>query len=144
MDSIKIDIPNEFIFETEIPVRITDINYVGHLGNDSYLSIIHEARAQFLAQYGYTELDVEGIGTIVNNVAIIYKSQAYYGDVLTVKVTLANPGYMSCDFKYLLLNKKTGNEVARAKTGFVFMDYSTKKIVEMPKEFKVLFKNDPI
>ena len=140
MDSIKIDLPAEFIFETEIPVRITDINYVGHLGNDSYLSIIHEARAQFLAKYGYTELDVEGIGTIVNNVAILYKSQAYYGDILTVKVSLANPGYMSCDFKYLLLNKKTGKEIARAKTGFVFMDYKTKKLVEMPGEFKALFE----
>lgn len=140
MQSIKIELPESYIFETEIPVRITDINYVGHLGNDSYLSIIHEARAQFLAIHGYTELDVEGIATIVKDAAIIYKSQAYNSDVLVVKVALENPGFMSCDFKYLLLNKKTNKEVARAKTGFVFLDYKSGEILEMPEQFRKLFQ----
>jgi len=46
MARIKIEIPDKFIYKTEIPIRITDINYGGHLGNDSLLSIIHEARVR--------------------------------------------------------------------------------------------------
>ena len=48
MARIKIELPDNFPFTTSIPVRITDINYGGHVGNDTVLSIIHEARMQFL------------------------------------------------------------------------------------------------
>jgi hypothetical protein len=39
MARVKIDLPDKFIFKTEIPIRINDINYGGHLGNDAVLSI---------------------------------------------------------------------------------------------------------
>ena len=142
MKAVKINLPEKYIFETEIPVRITDINYVGHLGNDRYLSIVHEARAQFLKSLGYSELDVEGVGTIVNNAVIIYRSQSFHGDQLIVKLALEDAGYVSCNFKYLLINKKTGKEIARAQTGFAFLDYKTGELKEMPGKFRQLFNKD--
>jgi len=80
MARIKIDLPDKFSFSTNIPIRITDINFGGHVGNDTILSIIHEARAKFFAHCGYTELDFGGAGTIMSDVAIEYKDQIYYGD----------------------------------------------------------------
>jgi acyl-CoA thioester hydrolase len=142
MKSTIIDIPKKFIFETEISVRITDLNFAGHLGNDSFLSLIHEARARFLHSFGYTELSVEGVGTIVNNASIIYKSQAYFGDCLIVKLALEDPGHVSCNIKYLLLNKETGKEVARAQTGFAFLNYHSGQLQRMPEQFKKLFDED--
>jgi len=46
MARIKIDIPSLQLTEIHIPVRITDINYGNHVGNDAFVSIIHEARMQ--------------------------------------------------------------------------------------------------
>ena len=54
MPRIKIDLPGSFTFITEIPVRITDLNYGGHVGNDTVLSIIHESRMQWLASIGFS------------------------------------------------------------------------------------------
>lgn len=48
MARISIDLPSTFTFSATIPVRITDLNYGGHVGNDTILSIIHEARVQYL------------------------------------------------------------------------------------------------
>jgi len=45
----RIDLPDSFPFGIDIPVRITDINYGGHLGNDAVLGLVHEARIAFLA-----------------------------------------------------------------------------------------------
>ena len=53
MPRIKLELPEKLVFSTEIPVRITDINYGGHLGNDSILSIVQEARVRFLNEYKY-------------------------------------------------------------------------------------------
>ena len=60
MARVKLALPESFSFETDIKVRISDINYGGHLGNDSVMSLIHEARLRFLEKYGYTELNVCG------------------------------------------------------------------------------------
>jgi acyl-CoA thioester hydrolase len=48
MARIKIEIPEQFIFETQLKVRIGDINYGGHMGNDAVLTLAHQARIEFL------------------------------------------------------------------------------------------------
>jgi acyl-CoA thioester hydrolase len=60
MPRIRIDLPEKLITTIKIPVRITDINYGNHVGNNSFVEIIHEARMQFLSQFGFTELDIAG------------------------------------------------------------------------------------
>ena len=93
MAKIVIPLPRRFHYSTQTNVRITDINYAGHLGNDKVLSIIHEARMRFFKYYNYSEDNVEGVNTIMNNAAIQYKSQGFYGDSLLIEmaVTEFNP-----------------------------------------------------
>ena len=67
----KLKLPKTFMFETDIMVQVSDINYAGHLGNDKILSFIHEARVRFLKQFNFTELDVDGVGTIMVHATII-------------------------------------------------------------------------
>ena len=139
MPRIKLQLPEEFVFSTEIPVRISDINYGGHLGNDSVLSIIHEARLQFLKHFGYSEMDVEGAGIIMSDSVIVYKNEGFYGDLLTVEVTVGDFNNCGCDIFYRITNKKNQKEVVRAKTGIVFFDYKNRKISNVPDKFKKLF-----
>jgi len=61
MARIKIELPEKFSFETIIPIRITDLNYGNHVGNDTILSILHEARVQYLRHYDLEELDFAGL-----------------------------------------------------------------------------------
>lgn len=136
MARIKIEIPQKFIFRTEIPIRITDINYGGHLGNDSLLSIIHEARVRLLKSLGYSESDVEGNGIIMIDAAIQYKSEGFYGDELIVEVAVNDFTGIGCDFVYRITNKNTSKEIALAKTGIVFFNYEKRKTAPVPEKFK--------
>lgn len=136
MARIKLDMPENYLFTTEIPLRISDINYGGHLGNDAVLSLIHESRVQFLQQNGYTEMDVEGYGIIMTDTAIVYKSEGFYGDRVKVDVTVGDFNKYGCDIYYLLSNKKTAADVAHAKTGIVFFDYDQRKVVPLPEAFR--------
>lgn len=136
MSRIRIEIPAKFIFKTEIPIRITDINYGGHLGNDSLLSIIHEARVRFLKQLGYSESDVEGVGIIMIDAAVQYKSEGFYGDELFVEIAIQDFSAIGCDIVYRLTNKETAKEIAFAKTGIAFFDYIQRKTVRVPEAFK--------
>ena len=86
MARIKIDLPGQFSFSTKIPVRITDINYGGHVGNDSILSLLHEARLKYLTHLGFSELNIAGVGLIMADVGIEFKGESFYGDELTVSM----------------------------------------------------------
>ena len=136
MSRIKIELPEKFIFTTEILIRITDINYGGHLGNDSLLSIIHEARLRLLKHLGYSESNVEGVGIIMIDSAIQYKSEGFYGDELIVEVAVTDFTGIGCDFVYMVTNKNSEKEIAVAKTGIVFFNYEKRKTTPVPVEFK--------
>ena len=75
MERIKIKLPEKFYFSTTIKIRITDLNYSGHVGNDVFLSLIHEARQQFLNYYGYSEMLFEGVELIMVDAAIEFKKE---------------------------------------------------------------------
>lgn len=136
MARIKIDLPEQFSFSTSIPVRITDLNYGNHVGNDAVLSIIHEARMQFLKNLGYTEMDFAGAGMIMSDVAIEFKNELFYGDIVVASVIATSFSKAGFDI-YYKLEKSLGDKnvvVAAAKTGMVCFDYIKKKIVAIPEE----------
>ena len=142
MARIKLEMPDNYLFSTHLDVRISDINYGNHLGNDSVLSFIHEARVRFFKQYGYTELDVEGFGIIMTDTAIVYKAEGFYGDQIQVDVTVGDFNKYGCDIYYLLSNQKTAVEIAHAKTGIVFFDYDERKVVPLPEAFRETLLKD--
>jgi acyl-CoA thioester hydrolase len=141
--------PEIFSFTTEIPIRITEINYSGHVGNDSILSIIHEARVHFLRHHGYGELDIAGVGLIMADVTIEFKNELFYGDRLRASVAAAEFYRVGFDLYYKLEKEATPKSVlpddpppaapqwipvSFARTGMVTYDYSLKKIAPVPKE----------
>lgn len=138
MARIKIDLPATFSFSTNIPVRITDLNYGSHVGNDAVLSIIHEARMQFLAHHGYTEMEFAGVGMIMSDVGIEFKSELFYGDIVIASVTAAAFSKVGFELYYLLEKESSGKKitVALAKTGMICYDYERKKIAAVPEEAK--------
>ncbi|HEY9363945.1 MAG TPA: thioesterase family protein [Chitinophagaceae bacterium] len=138
MARVKIDLPATFNFTTKIPIRITDINYGGHLGNDTVLSIIHEARVQFLKNAGYEELNLDGTALIMSDAAIEFKNEAFYGDVIIISVAATSFSKVAFELYYKL--ERDDNEkritVAVAKTGMVCYDYQQKKIIAIPASVK--------
>ncbi|MDQ3845997.1 MAG: thioesterase family protein [Bacteroidota bacterium] len=141
MGRIKINLPEHFTFQTFIPIRISDINYGGHLGNDSILSLVHEARIQFLNQYGCKELDVYGVGLIMSDAAIEFKQEAFYNDILKIEVAIQDFSRVGFDLYYKLSKQRESKEamIAIVKTGMICYDYEQKKVVSVPEKFKEHF-----
>ena len=61
MPRLRLKPLDSYPFSIEMTVRITDLNYGGHLGNDTMLSLIHESRIAFLARHGFSEMDCGGV-----------------------------------------------------------------------------------
>jgi len=139
MSRVKLKFPDENPrYTATIPVRIGDINYGGHAGNDAILSIVHEARMQMFRSYGYTEMSVGGISTIMADVMIAYKGESFYGDDLIVKIYTDEIKEHSFDLLYNIttLRNRVQIDIAHAKTGIVCFDYNFRKVAIMTEELK--------
>ncbi len=138
MNRIKIQLPDSFHFTCSIPVRITDLNYGSHVGNDSIFSFLHEARMQYLGSMGYSEMECGGAGLIMTAAAIEFKSELFYGDTVLVSVTAGSISQTSFDVLYKLEKETNGikKTVAHARTSMVCFDYNRRKIVSLPQQTK--------
>jgi acyl-CoA thioesterase FadM len=137
MPRIKIRLPEIFFdISIKIPVRITDINYGNHVGNDSLVAIIHESRMQFLQQYGYTELDIEGMGLIMSEIFVEFKNETFYKDVIDVKIAAGDISTISFELFYGLSTFRNKQQIiiANAKTTMVCYDYKLKKPITIPEK----------
>lgn len=136
MSRIQIDLPGNFLFSTEIPLYVGHINYAGHLDNALLLSLVSEARARFFKSMGYSELDVEGLGIVIADSAVQYRSEAFHGEVMVVRMTAGDFGSKGCDLQWQMTDKASQREVARGKTGIVFFDYTLRKVAPIPASFR--------
>jgi acyl-CoA thioester hydrolase len=134
MSRIKIDLPESFSFTTSFPVRITDLNYGGHVGNDQVLSFLHEARVRYLQSLGYSELNLEGVSLIMADAALIFKNEMYYRDELEISIQAVEFSRVGFDLIYKIEKKMLDQSavLALAKTAMVCFDYGLKKVAPLP------------
>lgn len=135
MPRIRIELPERFVFSTEIPIYISYINYGRHLDNAAMLMLVAEARVRFLKSYGWSELDIEGVGMVVSDVAAQYRSEAFHGEVLLAEFAASDFNAHGCDLVWRLSERESGREVARGKHGIVFFDYQARAKAPVPPAF---------
>ncbi len=136
MARIHIRLPSQFAFSTQITLYLSHMNYGGHLDNALLLTLVSEARARFFQSLGYTELDVEGAGIVVSDAALQYRSEAFHGEVMVVRMAASDLGRKGFDMVWSMTEQSSQREVARGKTGIVFFDYKTRKPIPMPEAFR--------
>ena len=144
MARIKITVPEKIIAKVNLQVRITDINYGNHLGNDSLVSLLHEARAKWLSSLGYSEFDLEGVSLIMNELVVNYHSESFYADELEISIAMGEISRVAFELYYIVEAIRNGEKtlIAKAKTGMVCYDYENKKTVSVPEKFSLQFINE--
>ena len=130
---------DQYCYQTQLTVRVTDINGANHLGNDSMISMISEARARFLFEFGITEAASDGVGIIVTDLATTYKAEAHARDQLLFQVGVMDLNKYGGDIIFRITRPADGRLIALAKSGFVFFDYRASQVVAMAESFSAKF-----
>jgi acyl-CoA thioesterase FadM len=136
MARIHIELPESVHFSTNLSVRISEINYGGHLSNDAVLALAHEARIRFLNHFGFTEFDIGGCGIIMSDAAVMYLSEGFIGNELRIDVSVGNMENAGFELYYRIHNMTTGKDLAHVKTGVISFDYDQRKVRRLPETFK--------
>ena len=138
MPRLKLVPRDSYPFNCGITVRTTDLNYGGHLGNDRLLSLVHEARVAFLAEYGLSELDFGGASLILGDTAIVYQGEAFAGDALDFEVAAGEVGGMGFRLFFRVTRTGDGAAIALVENGMACFDYETRRPVKVPEKARAM------
>lgn len=142
MTRVKIDFPEPVIYTHELEVRVTDMNYGNHLGHDSLVSMLHEARAQFLAAHDLSEAGTDGVGIILVDLMVRYHQQGFFRDKLAIEIAPGAVTSRGFDLYYRVQNAKTGERIALAKTGLLCFEYAKNQIAPVPDRLRQALQAD--
>lgn len=133
---VEITLPERFIFSTRLRVRASDVNYGGHLGNDSVLTLLQESRVLFFQSLGFNdEAKIEGdVGQIIADFIVQYKAESFMGDILDIHLAIENVHRYGFEMVYQIV-RDDEKEIARAKSNNLCFDYTKRKIASVPAPF---------
>lgn len=135
---------NNIIFETTIPVLVNHLNYGNHLGYDSILSILQEARIRWLKSIDEkaTEIAIQdNIGWLVKRVELDILSEAFHGDLLRVSLSVGEYKKSHFTLCYAVENINRKSKLCESKTQQVCYDFASDKIFRIPKILMNAFEN---
>ncbi|HEX2310920.1 MAG TPA: thioesterase family protein [Vicinamibacterales bacterium] len=121
-------------FEHELEVRFRDCDGLGHVNNAVYLTYLEQARFAFWQRL----TGVSGIprSFILARVECDYRVQATAGDRLVVRLRVTAVGKSSFTFEYEIVNARTREVVATARTVQVMYDYQAGRSIPVPDDIR--------
>jgi len=123
----------EFCYPITIQPR--DINYGGHLGVDSLVSIIGTARAYIFKSICLSEgnLGDNRVGIIMTDFMVNLKAEGFMFDNLEVYTHVGE--LTKNGFRFFHKITRGPSLVALAEAGFLAYDYTAKRVTSVPVKF---------
>lgn len=118
-----------------VEVRVGDINYGNHMGNDKALLVFHDARLRFLEAFGFSEKDIGGPGIIMRDAHIAFRKEVFLHEILIVDVGVEDVTSTSFNLIYTVRRESDNVVVFTGSTGLVAFDYGLRRVVRIPEKF---------
>ncbi len=122
-------------FEFQYRVRLDDLDFMGVVGDERWLTFLQRARIELLEQIGfsYQEMTRRKIGGVVAENHIKYLRPATYGEQLTVQVTPHDPFKLGLSLSYAVRNA-SGVQCITSQMKLIFIDGESGRPTRMPEE----------
>ena len=118
-----------------IEIRVGDINYGGHMGNDKALLVFHDARIAFFGSMGFSEKNIGGPGIIMRDAHVTFRKEVFLHDVLEVDVGIDDVSNSAFNMIYTVRRVSDDTVVFTGSTGLLAFDYDIRRPVRIPEAF---------
>ena len=135
MGRVRNKLQDKYEFSCAIELRVSDFNYVGHVGNSQLIGLAHEARIKLLKQLGASEQNLcDGkTGLVIADITANFKAEVFPGEIVSIKSHVGEMGEAGFRiFHCITANDKTA---ALVETGIVAFDYQTRQRAKVPDVF---------
>lgn len=135
---------SKFKIKTDILVRFSDVDVMGHVNNACYLSYFEQARLAYYKKLKALDLRKMDMGTalgfIVGEIGVKFHAPAYIDEVLIVAIRIAELRTKAFRMEYEVRNKKTRRLIATGYSVQVMYNYKRQKTfpISPPLRRKIL------
>lgn len=137
MERVKLEFPEAAIRHRHpLSVRVTDMNYGQHLGHDTVISLMHEARTHALAALGFTEGDLGGYPCVAADLAVQYQAEARWPDALVAETAIPEPGRRAITVFHRLQRPADARTVATARITLMLVNPESGRSVAVPETLR--------
>jgi acyl-CoA thioesterase FadM len=123
------------VYESCYPITLQprDINYGGHLGVDSLVSIVGTARAYIFKSAGLSETNLgdSRTGIIMMDLVVNLKAEGFMFDSLEVYTHIGE--FTKNGFRFFHKITRGNSIIALAEMGFLTFDYAARKVTTIPE-----------
>jgi acyl-CoA thioester hydrolase len=133
--------PYSDVFEFHYQVVESDIDGMNHVNNLEYLRWTLRAAHAHSQSIGWPSdrFRQYGAGFIVRSHNIKYRLPALLGDRVTIKTWVHELNKVSSIRKYHIIRSKDNRRLADAETNWVFVDFQTTGLRQIPEEVRSAF-----
>ena len=118
------------MFYTNLQVRFSDCDALGHMNHASYFHLMEEARREVFELFN-PSMDIKSWNLIVGSARCDYIMQANYRDALKVASWIGRVGNSSFTVEHAL-QSAAGLWVARGQAVLIHFDYTTGGALPLP------------
>ena len=121
-----------FKYRTELEMRFTDLDMMGHVNNAMYFTYMEIGRTKYWTQA--IQWDWKKTGVVIGQASINYLKPLHLGDKISIYVRTSRIGNTSFDLEYMMVKMVNGEEIicSKGKTVCVVYDYESKSPVAIP------------
>ena len=135
MQRVSIEFPSPILYSYTFTINADDINIADHMGNERILVLANTLREKMFEHLQIPLFDLQNRhGIVVANHCIQYKSEGFLGDEILLNAAVNDITECSFDLYFQFL-KNNGKTMALLKTGCVYFDFETRKIMALPESY---------
>ena len=125
-----------FPVKTEIVVRFSDVDIMGHVNNARYLSYFEQARVTYYKKLKALDLRTMNVrtsfGFIVAEVGVKFHAPAYIDETLVISIRIAELRQKAFRMEYEVRDKKTRRLIAAGYSVQVMYNYKKMRPFAIP------------
>jgi len=123
----------------QIRTRYDEVDQMGYVYHANYVKYCHQARTELLRSIGIEDaaLEKQQVMLPVISFDILYKTPAFYDELLTIETTISVMPNVRLEFDFEIFNQQ-GKLVSSALSTVVFVDKTKRTPMQMPTFVKDL------
>ncbi len=129
--------PPPGVFRTVRRVKWEDIDQAQHVNNARYLVYLEDCSTEFVRQQGWPveRMMTAGFGIVARRYRIEYQRPAFMDDQLEIATWVSDLKRATAVRHYTVSRTSNGQQLARARALWVWIDLKTGRPIRIPSEF---------
>lgn len=136
MNPHKLPPLSEFRHSTDLQIRFSDVDVLGHVNNTVYLAFYDTGKAWFFSSIHEHVIEWSHVETVIANVDCCYVSPIFFGDKVAVFTRCVEIGEHSFRLQQVIAHRESGEIKSACETVMVCYDALHQQSMAVPAHWR--------